>query len=108
MPYRNYTPKTQTSATGSDTNETDKTSKSERSDQSGSGEPYEVDRAALMSPGPIEVRNNEHARMIRATGNEDNPRIVGLENYPDAMPRDDDDNGDENAAEPAGENEGDE
>jgi hypothetical protein len=27
--------------------------------------------------------------MIRATGNEDNPRIVGLENYPDATPRDD-------------------
>jgi hypothetical protein len=94
MSNRRPTPKTQTSVTGQDSAETNENG-SDANDRAGSGDPSEADHAALMSPGPIEVRDREHARMIRATDNEDNPRIVGLGNYPDAMPRDDDDSSDD-------------
>jgi hypothetical protein len=94
MSNRRPTPKTQTSVTGQDSSETNEND-SDANDGAGSADLSEADHAALMSPGPIEVRSREHARMIRATGNEDNPRIVGLGNYPDAMPRDDDDSSDD-------------
>jgi hypothetical protein len=63
MPFQNYTPKTQTSLSGSDSSETDD---SDANDQPNSAELSEDFRAALMNPGPIELRNSEHARMIRA------------------------------------------